>query len=252
MLKNTFKRKSNKNHCGSTSVARDSLHLLLNILDNDPDRLGAEVSDLGDGLGVLLLDPLRYLRVSSDQVQDDGEAGQQLGRAVAGHLGHVLRPAPALEVAGGKERGGGEVAGGHRPAPDLAQAEVQQGAGQTDHAPPRPSQDLAEVVKEQHGRVPPQLPLESLDGLLLDPGEVRLVVDVPGEGEQQLGGRGTVLLSLGRQAEAHEGQQLDFLLLDLSLGDDEVKISNSQMESYVAEGEVLLDLINNKLNLPLL
>lgn len=212
----------------------------MDILDNDPDRLSAEVPDLGDHSGVFLLDPLRDLGVSGDQVQDDGQAGQQLGGAVAGHLGHVLRPAPALEVAGGEEGGGGEVAGGHRAAPHLAQAEVQEGAGQADHAPPRPPQDLAEVVKKQHGGVPSQLPPEGLDGLLLDPGEVRLVVNVTGEGEQQLRGRGTVLLSLGRQAEAHEGQQLDLLLLDLSLADDEVKISNSKMESNVAEGKILL------------
>lgn len=238
------KLKSNQNHRGATSVAWDSLHLLLNILDNDPDGISAELSDLGDHSGVFLLDPLRDLGVSVDQVQDDGEAGQQLGRTVAGHLGHFLWPAAALEVAGGQERCGGEVAGRHCPAPDLAQAQIQEGAGQADHASPRSPQNLAEVVKEENRCVPPQLPPEGLDGLLLDPGQVRLVVDVPRQGEQQLRGRGTILLGLGRQAEAHEGQQLDLLLLDLRLADDQVKISNSQMESYVAEREILLYLKN--------
>ena len=242
------KVKSNKNHCGSSSVAWDSLHLLLDILDNDPDRLGAEVSDLGDHPGVFLLDALGDLGVPGDQVQDDGQAGQQLGGAVAGHLGHVLRPAAALEVAGGEEGGGGEVAGGHRAAPNLAQAEVEEGAGEADHTPPRPPENLTEVVKKQDGGVPPQLPPEGLDGLLLDPGEVRLVVNVTGEGEQQLGGGGAILLSLGREAEAHEGQQLDLLLLHLSLGDDEVKVSNGQMESNVAEGKILLYLKNESLH----
>ena len=247
MLNKICEWKSNKNHRSSTSVAWDSLNLLLDILDNDPDRLRAEVTDLGDHPGVFLLDPLRDLGVSSDQVEDDGQAGQQLGGAVAGHLGHVLRPAPALEVAGGEEGGGGEVAGGHGAAPHLAQAEVEEGAGEADNTPPLPAQDLTEVVKEQHCSVPPQLPPERLDGLLLDPGEVRLVVNVPGEGEQELGGGGAVLLSLGGQAEADEGQQLHLLLLHLSLADDEVKVSNSQMESNVAEGKILLYLKNESL-----
>ena len=240
------KKQSNKNHCCSTSVAWNSLHLLLDILDNDPDRFSAEVSDLGDHLGVFLLDPLRDLGVSGDQVQDDSQAGQQLGRAVAGHLGHILWPPATLEVTCGEERGGGEVARWHCAAPDLAKAEVQKGAGEADHAPPRPSQNLAEVVKKQDSCVPPQLPPESLDRLLLDPGEVRLVVNVTGEGEQQLRGGGTILFSFGRQAEAHESKQLDLLLLDLSLRDDEVKISNSQMKSNVAEGQVLLYLKNKE------
>ena len=224
----------------STSVAWDSIYLLLDILDNDPEWLSAELSDLGDHSGVFLLDTFRDLGVSSDQVQDDGEAGQQLGRAVAGHLGYILWPAATLKVAGGEECSGGEVAGRHSPAPDLAQAQVQEGASKADHASPWPPKNLTEVVKKENSCVPPQLPPEGLDSLLLDPGQVRLVVDVPSEGEQKLWGRGTVLLSLGRQAEAHEGQQLDLLLLDLRLRNDEVKISHSQMESDVAEREVLL------------
>ena len=54
-----------------------------------------------------------------DHVEDSGETGQELGGTVASHLGPVVGPTLALQVAGGQEDSGGQVARPDRPVPGL-------------------------------------------------------------------------------------------------------------------------------------
>ena len=142
----------------------------------------------------------------------------------------------------------------------LVQTQVEDGAGAPQHGAAAAAHDLGVVVEEDHGGGAAQPPLQRGDGLALQPRQVSLGVRAAGEREQQLGGRGAVLLHLGRQVQAGEGQQLhlviaekniilkdgkyllssaDLLLLDLDLAQHEVEVGHGQVQAHVAEAQVL-------------
>ena len=245
----------NQNHTGARLYPGE---FLLDILHDDPDGLLAKSPHLGEGSLVFGSQSLPRALPGGDEVQDSGETGQELGGTVASHLGPGVRPAPTLQVAGGQQDGGGQLAGAHCPVPRLTtqalvnlpeninkylfKTEIQYSAGQLEDDLPFPPDNLAVVVEEHHGGGLPQLPLECLHHLLLHPGQVGLGVDTSRERQEEVRPGGNVLLHLCCQQETDETQQLDLLHLKVDLVEDEVKVGHRQVECLVAERQILLHL----------
>ena len=230
----------------------------LDILHDDPDGLLPQSLDLGQSSGVFAFQSrLGVPGGEEDQVQDRGQAGQELGGTVVSHLGPVVGPALTQQVAGGQEDSGGQETGGHCAVPDLTtqysvkstqertylfQTEIQYSAGQSEDDLPTPPDNLAVIVEEGHGGGLPQLPLECDRHLLLHPGQLGFGPDTSGQGQEEVWPWGEIFLHLGCQLETGKTQQLDLLQVEVNFVEDEVKVDHCQVECLVVEGQILLNL----------
>ena len=109
----------------------------------------------------------------------------------------------------------------------LSQAKIKNGPGQLeDYFLPLAQYLTIIVEKHSTGRLL-QLPVQSSDSFQLHPGKILLGVHPTCEGEEQGGGRGTVLLHLGSQLQAGKTKQLNLISVKIHTTEDLVKIGNS-------------------------